>query len=609
MINLIHGRGRKLAAAAATATAVAGLAIAAPAASASPTYVTRWVTENTCAVPAAGHSSCFALKLKAVKVRADSAAARTAPAARPKLAHPGFSVGPAGGYSPATLAKAYGVTASAATTQTVAIVDAFYDPSVKADLNAFDAHYGLPAETSTSFKVIRQDGSAVTTTNHPNSDAGWSTEITLDVDAVRGLCQKCKILLVETDTNDNDNLGAGVNQAVAQGALIVSNSYGGPETDPENTPQVAADYKHSNVAILASTGDDGYYAWDNFNEGGSSDNVPSTPASYNTVIGVGGTTLNLNSDGTRASESVWNENGPSDIWGFNLGAALGASGSGCSTMFTPQAWQSHVSGYSTLGCGSSLRNGVDIAAIADPYTGYDTYETTLSWCPSGGTDGNGNDCPTEDPSWETFGGTSLASPVIGALWALAGGPGGVTYPALSLYGHFKSNYSSVYDVTVGGTGLCGYAQSPQSCFGADNPNVDLGSGLVDCAWGASGTAILSNRYQCYARPGYDGVSGVGTPKGTSVFKPLTPTAVITHSTTITHGHSATFSGSHSTDPFPGGTLTKFVWAWGDGTASVTTTSTSTHHTYAKKGTFTARMKVYDNYGRVSAVKTATITVK
>ena len=59
------------------------------------------------------------------------------------------------------------------------------------------------------------------------------------------------------------------------------------------------------------------------------------------------------------------------------------------------------------------------------------YETT-SWC--SGTDGNGNTCPSSNPGWETIGGTSLASPLVAALWGLAGGPGGVNYPAMTLYG-------------------------------------------------------------------------------------------------------------------------------------------------------------------------------
>jgi subtilase family serine protease len=560
------------------------------------------IGERTCAAAKSGQMSCFAMRLETKTVSTEQAKQlEAAGVARPAATRPALAFGPAGGYTPTQMAKAYGLNAGASTSQTVAIVDAFKDPSVKSDLNHFDAQYGLPSETSTSFTAVSQTGGSV---SGINSDVGWSGEITLDVDAVRGLCHKCKILLVEANSNSDANLGAAVNYAAAH-AKIVSNSYGGPETDPENTNAVEADYNHPGVAILASTGDDGWYAWDNFNAGGSSDSVPSTPASYNTVVGVGGTTLNLNPNGTRAAESVWNDNGPYDAYGFNIGAAMGAAGSGCSGKYAPRLWQQKVAGYSSLGCGSSSRDGVDIASEADYFTGYDTYETT-SWC--SGTDDNGNTCPNSSPGWVTFGGTSLSSPSVAAMWALAGGPAGVKYPALTLYGHYKSDRSHLYDVTVGGTGLCDL-NSPGECFGSSNPNVSLGAGLVDCAWGSTGTAIRANRSQCYAAPGYDGVSGVGTPKGTNPFKPMSPTAVITKPSSITHGHSASFSGAKSSSPFPGGSIKTYSWNWGDGHNSIGKTAS---HTYAKKGTYKVTLTVTDTYttqnnGRVGR-KTITITV-
>jgi hypothetical protein len=549
---------------------------------------TVWVAKPMCATATPGHLACHGQKL--VKKYVPSTGVVPAGArVRPSLAD-----GPAGGYSPAELAKAYGLNVGAATTQTVAIVDAFDDPTVLADLNTFDANYGISAETSTSFKVVNQSGA---TSPLPTPDAGWAGEITLDVQAVRGLCHHCKILLVEATDNSNANLAVAVNEAVTLGAKIVSNSYGGPENDPANTPTVQAAYNHHGVAILASTGDDGWYAWDNANAGCPStcstaptDGVPSGPASFNTVVGVGGTALYLNPDGSRAAETVWNENGPGDVWGYNLGAAIGAAGSGCSTLFTPKAWQSHVAGYTGLGCGSSLRNGVDIAAVADPFTGLDI-------CQTFGNTGN-------PPCWETIGGTSLASPVIAAMWALAGGPGGVAYPSLSLYGHFKGDHvRPTYDVTVGGTGLCNTA-TLIFCTGGFNPNS--ANQELDCAWDTAGASDtpLTNRYQCYARPGYDGVSGVGTPKGVTVFKAIGPTAVISPPGTVTHGVSHKFSGANSTDPFPGGSITSYAWNWGDGHTS---TGKTPSHTYASAGSRTIKLTVTDNYGRKGS-KSLTITV-
>jgi hypothetical protein len=601
-------RTRNLSAAlAALASAGAVLAFIAPGSAGAVTSTTVQMPQRLCSAATPGHASCYAIRLVTKRVSSTEATNLRAEGIARPAAIRNLAFGPAGGYTPAQLAKAYGVNPNTATSRTVAIVDAFNDPSVRGDLNAFDKHYRLRQETTTSFKVVNQAGHAKPL---PASDLGWAGEITLDVQAVRGLCHKCRILLVEASTTDNANLGKAVNYA-AHHAKIISNSYGGPENDPENTAAIKADYNHPGVAVLASTGDDGYYDWDFLNCTPTSCDPstpgpagrPSLPASYNTVVGVGGTTLNLKPDSTRASETVWNDDGPLDAYGFTIGAPLGAAGSGCSTKVNAQRWQLKVAGYGSLGCAASRRNGVDVAADADYFTGFDTYETTRSWCTT--TDGNGNTCPKSNPAWQTIGGTSLSSPLIAAMWALAGGPGGVRYPALSLYGHYKTSHPT-YDVTVGGTGACD-TSSPRSCalsFGG-NPN-EFGAGRIDCAWHASGSTVLANRYQCYAKPGYDGVSGVGTPKGLTLFKAMSPHPVIKSPGTVTHGVTKTFSASGTSDPFPGGFISKYVWHWGNGT-STTTSRVTVKHKYTSKGTRTITLTVTDNYGR-SGTATRKITI-
>jgi Subtilase family len=477
-----------------------------------------------CKAATNGHRTCDSMKLVTRQVSAAKASKLERKGAAKSATSPRIGFGPVGGYSPKQLAKAYGINATAKTSQTVAIVDAFNDPSVRNDLNTFDAQYGFKKETKKSLRVIGQDGGAPPATN----DEGWAGEITLDVQSVRAVCRTCKILLVEADDNNDDNLARAVNQAVKQGAKIVSNSYGGPEaTDDPQWVQRA--YSHHGVAILASSGDDGWYDWDNVNFGTPSTGMSQVPASYKSVVGIGGTSIYLNPNGSRASETVWNENGPADLAGqpdaAELGYEPGAAGSGCSAMFGAPAWQKSVKGYGSLGCGSK-RSEVDVAAIADPFTGFDIYES-YDWC----TTADPNVCPytAADDGWATYGGTSLASPVIAGMWGLAGGPDhGVANPAKTLYTNYKKHSSSTYDVKVGGTGGCN-VESPKACsgllqflvyggsLGTFNPNTGPG-GLIDCAWGATGEKVKSKRAQCYAQPGYDGVSGVGTPKGLKVFK-------------------------------------------------------------------------------------------
>jgi subtilase family serine protease len=306
-------------------------------------------------------------------------------------------------------------------------------------------------------------------------------------------------------------------------------------------------------------------------------------------VAVGGTTLYLNSNATRSAETVWNENGTADITGGWLNRAMGATGGGCSTQVTAAGWQSAVPGYGQTGCGNK-RLAADIAALADPYTGYDIYDTYNA------------------SGWQTYGGTSLASPLVAAMWAVAGGSGGVAYPALSLYGHFTSDPTHpLYDVTAGGNGLCNGIPAGQCAnITGQAPNT-LGWGTLDCAWAPNSSALAPGTRACDAATGYDGPSGVGTPVGVNAFKAMAPTARMSAAAVVTHRISTTLSAKASTDPFPGATFVSYDWTFGDGTAARTTTP-SVAHTYAVAGTRSVTLKITDSYSRSASV-TLPVTVR
>jgi subtilase family serine protease len=552
--------------------AQAGTSSAAPRPTASPAQVTQYVKAvPVCAAPERGHSSCLAMRRVVVKP--------TTLGARAMTSRPAYTTGPAGGLTPGDLATAYGINASAATTVTVGIVDAFDDPNALTDLNTFDAQYSLPTETAISFKKVSQTGSG---TLLPVPDPGWAGEISLDLDAVRGLCQTCKIVLVEATSSSIADLATAENEAVKLGATVITNSYGGAESGPIPASMLSA-YNHPGVVITAATGDDGMFDWDSSNESRNTSAAPELPSSLSTVVAVGGTTLYLNADTTRSAETVWNENGSSDVTGASLDRAMGASGGGCSTQVLAPGWQRSVLNYAQTTCGTK-RLAADIAALADPFTGYDVVDTFDTF---------------GSPSWQTFGGTSLASPLVAAMWALAGGSGGVTYPSLSLYGHFKSDPThSLYDVTAGGNGFCDGTPATACANYFGSPNT-FGEGTLDCAWPANSTALSLGTRACDAATGYDGPSGVGTPVGVNAFKAMVPTVKVTAPATVTHRMSTKLSAVASTDPFPGGVLTSYGWTFGDGTTA-STISPLVAHTYAAAGTKSLTLKITDNYGRVGS---------
>jgi hypothetical protein len=548
-------------------------AVATPVASAAQAKIEYAVGKPLCPRAKAARSSCFAERR--VLVRKGTKGAR-AFAVIPATTPAGAALtGPAGGLSPAGLSSAYKYNPAATVSgQTVAIVDAYNDPTIESDLQVFDTQYGLPACTTANgcFTKVNQVGAA---SPLPGTDVGWAGEIALDVETVHAVCQNCKILLVEANDNFNANLEAAVNEAVALHATAISNSWGGIDPAPSATDLSA--FKHPGIVITASTGDDGYYNYDRF----SADNAPNFPAELNTVVAVGGTSLYLNQSGTRQSETVWNDNGQRDFWQSQMGGyAMGASGGGCSVTQTAQGWQIGVSDWAGTACGTH-RLAADISSDADYITGFDTYDTT-------GASG-----------WGTIGGTSLASPTVAALFALAGGAHGVSYPALTLYGHLGKP-AALYDVTTGGDGWCDGEGAPQ-CGDPNSPS----NGIVDCDYPASGTTPTAGDLACDAATGYDGATGVGTPNGLAAFAKTGPAATITGPSSVAHGTASSWTAS-ATDPFPGGVITSYAWNWGDGMTA--TGAAPPAHTYSAGGvTRTITLTVKDNYG-ITTAKTLKVTV-
>ena len=362
---------------------------------------------RVCSVPNLARASCSA---HVVTDRRGSPAAATQPS----------------GYGPAQLRGGYGLS-TASSSATIAIVDAYNDPNIKADLDHYDSTYGLPAfascsstvTTSCFMKVNQRGGSS-----SPSTNSGWALEISLDVEVAHAVCPTCKLILVEADSSSYTNLMTAVDRARSLDASVISNSYGSSEFLGETAYD--SYFNHPGVAFTFSTGDSGYGA--------------TYPAASPYVTAVGGTTLNLNPDNSWKSESIWS-----------------GAGSGCS------AYESKPTFQTDKNC--SKRSVADVSADADPNTGAAVYDSVRYSGLSG---------------WFQVGGTSLASPLVAAVYALAGGVPASTQANTVPYANF--NYSTnLHDITSGSNGSCG------------------------------GT------YLCTGSIGYDGPSGLGTPNGAGAF--------------------------------------------------------------------------------------------
>ncbi len=235
------------------------------------------------------------------------------------------------------------------------------------------------------------------------------------------ICPNCHIILVEANTASNANLATAENEAITLGANVVSNSYGGRESGSSNSS-----YNHPGHIITASAGDSGYGA--------------SQPCSYSTVVCIGGTSLRTANNGRGWTETAWS-----------------GTGSGCSAYVSKPSWQTDK--------GCTKRSESDVSADADPNTGVAVYDSYAYQGYQG---------------WLVFGGTSVSSPVIASVYALAGNAGSEDY-AQSIW-------------VAGGT-----------------------AALNDVTSGSNGRCSTKYRYICTAGVGYDGPTGWGTPNGVSAF--------------------------------------------------------------------------------------------
>ena len=343
---------------------------------------------HACAKPPPGRAACLAERLlpgREPSPRALAAAAR----ARHGGAAPGSAAAEAGkpipGFlTPERLHAAYGLPneTPAGSTQTIAVVDAFNDPTAEADLAVYDRQFGLPECTAANgcLRKLNQQGAA---SPLPANNGGWAAEISIDVQMAHATCQNCRILLIETRSESFADLGAGVNAAVTAGAGVVSNSYGEAEA-PAYAGLAAGAYNHPTIPILASTGDCGYIDQACPARGRGAE----FPAAAPGVIAVGGTTLS-ESGGVWTSRA-WNE-----------------GGSGCSAIFEAGPWQSEAAGFAATGCGA-YRAEADVSAIGDPETGVDVYDSTPEE-------------PGAATGWGVWGGTSVSSPIVAGEFGLAGG--------------------------------------------------------------------------------------------------------------------------------------------------------------------------------------------
>ena len=357
-------------------------------------------------------------------------------------------------YTPAQIRAAYGINALSwdGKGQTIAIVGAYDDPSIYPALDAFDNQFGLTAAAATLYQQYGPATSFLTVLNQNGQATSLPT----------------------TDGNgpgtDNweqeESLDVEWVHAIAPGAQIIlveANS----DSLPDLMAGVATAAGRPGVSVVSMSwgfvegqdvlaGDEATYDSEfttpgvTFvaSTGDSGGSAPQYPALSPNVVAVGGTSLTLNADNSYGSEAGWG------YYSNSLGTFIG-SGGGISQFENEPAYQQ---GVQSLG----NRTIPDVAMVADPATG--------AWI------ADPYNLPATDP-FEVVGGTSLSAPVWAGLLALANqGRVAASEPTL--------NSSSPTDTQQA------LYMLPQSDYHV------ISSG--------------SNGYT--ANPGYNLVTGLGTPK-------------------------------------------------------------------------------------------------
>jgi subtilase family serine protease len=338
----------------------------------------------------------------------------------PRAASPRALVEPNGKavFGASALRQAYGVNLLGSQGNTIAIVDAYHAETALTDLNTYRATWGYSPLVSCSkglpcFTQLHQNGSEA---SGATTDEGWAQETVLDLEMATAMCPNCSLTVVEANTADFADFNDAVDLASSLPKVIaISNSYGGPEVSESDYPAYESAYQKG-IAVVASSGDSGFGV--------------ESPASFQHVIAVGGTTLAVTDRGTYQSESAW-----------------AGAGSGCSRGSAPE-WQlaslTHCSGKAVA----------DVSAVANPATGVAVMY-------------NGQ--------WMIFGGTSASAPLIAGILAARHNYGQSVSAGKWIWDH----RNSLHDIANGANGAC--------------------------------------RKFCKSVKGWDGPTGLGSPRGTIGF--------------------------------------------------------------------------------------------
>jgi subtilase family serine protease len=397
------------------------------------------------------------------------------------------------GYSGTQFRKAYGASpAATGSGQTIALVELGLTPDMFLTLKDYAKTNGVPAPAASRYSELSLGrGSAC---GDP-----FDIEEQLDVEASYAMAPRANQLVVGGDSCNQGDFGLqGLFNAdlavLGTGghplATVASNSWG--SGSEEQAPFVTS-IEHAILVQAAAEGVGMYFS------SGDGSGVYE-PASDPYAIAVGGTTLGIGQGGTRLFETGWSD-GISLLskksWIF-LGEN-GAAGGGPSLIWAEPSYQDSVVPAALAtppgDRGGTIRSVPDISADADPFTGFAVGYLTF------------HNKSGKPPTYGQFpvGGTSVSSPLVAGMVTAAqqGQPAafGFTNPVLYQLAGSSALNDTLPLTSSSPAAYRGVACSPHDCGIWALATFDDQSTSM---FGYTGQVTL---------PGYDNMSGIGTPAG------------------------------------------------------------------------------------------------
>ncbi|WP_051275043.1 protease pro-enzyme activation domain-containing protein [Cellulomonas sp. URHD0024] len=331
-------------------------------------------------------------------------------------------------FTPPELAALYGMPESDGAGQTIAIIE-FGGGFAQSDLDHYFGGLGLPTP---SVRAVGVDGAKNVPGKDPNGADG---EVLLDIEVAGGIAPAAHQVVYFAPNTDAGFLDA-VTTATHATPRPVAISISWGQSEDQWTPQARAamddafaDAGALGITVTCAAGDTG--SGDTDPAGG---NHVDFPASSPHALGCGGTTLRT-SGGKVTSETVWNSNG--------------STGGGVSDVFPTPSWQAKA-GVPTRPTGG--RGVPDVAAVADPNTGYEVF-----------VDGHA----------AVYGGTSAVAPLWAGLVAriahLTGESPGFVQPALYAGAAPGTASTALRDITSGNNGAFAAGPGWDACTGLGVP--------------------------------------------------------------------------------------------------------------------------------------------